>query len=183
MRCDMKDVSKTKVIRDITLTATLVVFFIYMFTGTVFSAEKQRSDKSRESEIPSLAIRATTLIGQDVENDKGEIIAEIEDVIINEEGCIYDVVLSIGELFGIADQRVAVSFHSLIIRHEWKYRIKYKDDGTKQRIPWKLKWAVIYPGKVKELRKKPEYHYDYENPRGSVRGCGENSYSIEKAKE
>jgi sporulation protein YlmC with PRC-barrel domain len=179
----MKDVSKTKAIQVITLTAAVVIFFAYIFVGTVFSAEKQHSDKSRKSEIPALAIRATTLIGQDVENDQGEIIAEIEDVIINEEGCIYDVVLSIGELFGIPGQRVAVSFDSLIIRHEWNYRINYKDDGTKQRIPWKLIWTVIYPDKVKELRQKPEYHYDYENPRGSVWGWGENSYSIKKAKQ
>jgi hypothetical protein len=50
------------------------------------------------------------LIDRDVENSHGEIIADIDDIILNEEGCTYDVVLAIGELFGIPDKRVAVFF-------------------------------------------------------------------------
>jgi sporulation protein YlmC with PRC-barrel domain len=109
-----------------------------MFAGTVLSADKHSSHTKKNSKIPSLAMRATELIGRDVENNQGEIIAEIEDVIINEKGCINDVVLSVGELFGIPDKRVAVSFDSLKLKKEWKYRLKYKNDGTTLRVPWNL---------------------------------------------
>ena len=160
-----------------------VLLLIGLLAGAVFGAEKQAQSPAQQSRVPSLAMRVGELVGRNVENEQGEIIAEIDGLVIDEKGCIRDVVLSIGELFGIPDKLVAVPFDSLKFREEWKYRIRYKADGTRQRIPWMRQWNVIYAGEVQALQTKPDYHYDYVNPRGSVTGWGIYSYPLEKATE
>ena len=174
-----KIVERTHVIRNF----ALILVGVFVSAGAVFGAETESRDNSKKGKIPALVVRGSELIGRDVENHQEEIIAEIEDVLINEAGCIYKVVLSTGELFGFFGRRVAVEFDSLILKKDWKYRIRYKADGTKQRVPWRRIWTVVYPGDVEELRNMPEYHYEYDSPRGTTRGWGIYSYPVEEARE
>lgn len=150
----------------------LILAGIILLAGAAAGAENKPSAPSEDGGIPDVVVRATALIGREVENNKEEVLAEIEDVLINEKGCISKVVLAIGTLFGIPDKRVAVSFDDVTLEKEWKYRIRYRDDGTKERVPWRLIWTVVYPGDIADLRNLPAYHYETDYPRGTVRGWG-----------
>jgi sporulation protein YlmC with PRC-barrel domain len=132
------------------------------------------------SNIPALTVRASTILDLSVEDKRGEKIGEIDDVIIDETGHIYRLVVAIEPILGIETRLVAVLFDEIKIEREWKYRDRITEGGLKERIPWALKWKIVYTGDVKKLEDKEEYHYDYENPRGGTTGWGIYSYPMER---
>ena len=140
---------------------------LLIFWGAPAGLAQERSDA-----VPSPAVRASTLLGHGVEDRYGKRFAEIDDLIVNADGLIDRVVLSLEGILGIETRLVAVVFSALVIDREWRYRTRIAADGTKERIPWELKWRIRYTGDPQRLRQEPEYHYDYQHPRGGTAGWG-----------
>ncbi|MFO7738586.1 MAG: PRC-barrel domain-containing protein [Desulfatiglandaceae bacterium] len=146
---------------------------VLLLTGALSEAAEREEPRGK---IPELAIRASKLIGHTVRNSQGREIAEIDDIIINERGQIYHVILSFGGILGMGSKLVAIHFDSLEIENDWTYRTRYKADGTQERIPWEITKIITFQGSEDELANKPTYHYDYSNPRGGSTGWGRYSY-------
>jgi sporulation protein YlmC with PRC-barrel domain len=144
-----------------------------LLTGALGEAAEREDPRGK---IPELVIRASKLIGHTVRNSQGREIAEIDDIIINKSGQIYQVILSFGGILDMGSKLVAIRFDSLEIENEWTYRTRYKADGTEERIPWEITKIITFQGSADELASKPTYHYDYSNPRGGSTGWGRYSY-------
>lgn len=130
---------------------------------------------AEHADMPDVAVRGSTLTGHSVQDGRGQKIAEIDDVIIDGKGRISQVVLATDEFLGIKTHLVSVPFDALLIHREWKYRTRVGQDGSQERVAWKLKWRITYAGEER-LQDKAEYHYPYENPRGGTEGWGVYSF-------
>lgn len=62
---------------------------------------------------PFGTMRADEIIGQEVKNDSGESIGEIQDIVINQQDQAVLAVVSVGGFLGIGDKHVAVPFEQL----------------------------------------------------------------------
>jgi len=58
-------------------------------------------------------VRARTLIGLDIKNNQDETIGEIDDVVVDAEGRIQQVVVSVGGFLGVGARSVAISWADL----------------------------------------------------------------------
>ena len=87
--------------------------------------------------IVAEAARASKLIGADVENDAGETIGTIDDLILVGHSVEF-AVLSVSGFLNLGSKLVAISFNDLQMDRE----------------------SVVLPGATREeLRRLPEFHY------------------------
>jgi hypothetical protein len=63
-------------------------------------------------------VRASSLIGATVRNDKDESIGEINELILNKDGQVAAAVIGVGGFLGIGEREVAVDFKSLRIEQD-----------------------------------------------------------------
>ena len=66
-------------------------------------------------------VRADKVIGAKVTNPNGEKIGDVSDILLDEQGKVVGVILSVGGFLGIGDKHVAVNWSD----------IKLEDDGEK----------------------------------------------------
>lgn len=167
------------------LTVVLPILLLTLGALTLFSPqapagqsaqEKPGIDQSASGGDLPLNIRATELIGRSVQNREGEPIAEIDDLIIDRQGRIKHIILSIGGYLGLGDKLLAVDFDDLQFQNRWTYRKIRTEDGTREKIAWEMHPQVIFDGSEDELIKKPEYIYPEKHPRGGSSGWGVYSY-------
>jgi len=84
--------------------------------------------------------RASELTGAEVENDAGESIGSIDDLIVDQEKVLF-AILQIGGFLGLGGFLVAIPYDSMEI----------SEDGAK---------IVIAQGSKEELQKLPEFKYE-----------------------
>ena len=85
-------------------------------------------------------IRVTRIIGKDVENDAGEEIGEINDLIINPTDKVTYAIIGVGGFLGMGERLIAVPFEAL--------KTKPNDDD------------LIFAGATKErIRQLPEFRH------------------------
>jgi hypothetical protein len=58
-------------------------------------------------------LRARTLIGLDLKNDQNESIGEIDDVVVDADGRVQQVVVSVGGFLGVGARSVAISWNDI----------------------------------------------------------------------
>ena len=129
-----------------------------------------------EGQLPEILIRATDLPGQSVLNSDGRPLAKIDDLMIDENGQVYQVILSIDGFMNIGEKLVAVKPDELTFQTRWNYRSIRKADGTEEEIPWDFRWEVFYEGNIEGLRDRPDYAYPEKLSRGDPEGYGVYSY-------
>lgn len=77
----------------------------------------QTTARGQRSEINAPAIRASELLGLNVENPKGESIGEINDLVMNtDNGKTAYIAMSVGGLLGIGDEMFAVPYDAFAIK-------------------------------------------------------------------
>ncbi|MGQ2904799.1 MAG: PRC-barrel domain-containing protein [Neoaquamicrobium sediminum] len=86
--------------------------------------------------------RASELTGADVENDAGETIGSIDDLIVDRERVLF-AILEVGGFLGIGGFLVAIPYDSMEI----------SEDGAK---------IVLAQGSKEELQQLPEFNYESE---------------------
>lgn len=59
--------------------------------------------------------RASKLLGTDVTNVQGETVGEVKDVILDNDGKVVSVLVSVGGFLGLGEKDVAVMFKDLVI--------------------------------------------------------------------
>jgi sporulation protein YlmC with PRC-barrel domain len=166
------------------LLLVLLLFSMAVISAGVFAQEsgqsanrqQQKSGSLGGEELSSPDIRATELVGRSVQNESGDPIAEVEDLIIDRQGRIQHIILSVGGLLGIADKLIAVDFDEVNIRTRWNYRTIRTQDGTETKIAWGREQRVIFLGGEDELRRRRSYDYKEKYPRGGPQGWGIYSY-------
>jgi sporulation protein YlmC with PRC-barrel domain len=85
-------------------------------------------------------IRVTRIIGKDVENDAGEEIGEVNDLIINPTDKVTYAIIGVGGFLGMGERLIAVPFEAL--------KTKPNDDD------------LIFAGATKErIRQLPEFRH------------------------
>jgi sporulation protein YlmC with PRC-barrel domain len=140
-------------------------------TATVVWGQSDiQKDERPAQEMTQPDTRASELVGRNVLNRKGDPIAEIDDLIIDPQGCIESVILAVGGFLGIDEKLVAVDFSDLQFETQWSYRTIRTMDGTEHKLPWESRQAVIFKGGADTLRSKPAYAYKEEHPRGGASG-------------
>ncbi|HSZ24587.1 MAG TPA: PRC-barrel domain-containing protein [Cytophagaceae bacterium] len=69
--------------------------------------------------LPARVLTATSIIGDKVENKKGEIIGKIKDIMLNiQEGNIEYIVIEFGGFLGFGEKLFAVPFSALKLNHK-----------------------------------------------------------------
>ncbi len=86
---------------------------------------------------PDFEARATSLIGHEVTNSKGVEIGKVDDLLIQKDGKVGFVVLSVGRALGIGAKLVAVPYNKVIAQGR----------------------AVFYKGTPDELKNATEFTY------------------------
>jgi sporulation protein YlmC with PRC-barrel domain len=110
-----------------------VVLFLVAFSFPAWAGET----KGKKLEQSNTGFRASAIIDHEVENEKGEELGEVDDLIIRRTGKVKEVILQVGGFLGIGDRLVAVQFRSLKI-------------GQKE---------IIYSATREQLEKHPEFSY------------------------
>lgn len=82
-------------------------------------------------------VRASQIVDQEVKNQKGEVLGEVDDLIARRNGRVKKAILQVGGFLGIGDRLVAVQFRSL--------RITPKE--------------ITYPISKEQLEKHPVFDY------------------------
>ena len=65
---------------------------------------------------PASGMRASDIIGTDVKNPQGETVGEIEELLVQNDGRVTHVVISVGGFLGMGDRRVAVPFNEMQVQ-------------------------------------------------------------------
>jgi len=109
------------------LIAALIIPGMILGTAQAEKAESGYDKKDNNTRaatfmgpIPTNAFHASELIGTDVQNtaEDGDDIGEISDLLLNEDGEIKGVVLSVGGVMGIGDKKVAVEWEAVELRKD-----------------------------------------------------------------
>jgi sporulation protein YlmC with PRC-barrel domain len=76
-------------------------------------------DKGPEALSPSLNVsrdwRASKLIGSNMTNMQGQSVGTVDDVVLDNDGKVVSVLVSVGGFLGLGEKRVAVAFKELLI--------------------------------------------------------------------
>ena len=88
----------------------------------------------------SYRLRASDVIGMDVQNSQQEEVGEVDDLIITEDDTVVHAVVSVGGFLGIGDKLVTVPYSELQVP---------ADRGN----------YVVYNATKEELEAKPEFEY------------------------
>lgn len=116
-------------------------------------------------------LSANELIGQDVLDAKGDKIADIDDLLVAQDGKTVVAVLSVGGFVGIGDKLVAVPYQNLTIGAdkvmlsgksktdlEAMTEFEYRDDVTDQR--WRQRYVTRMDRTMDSWSEKVESAYD-----------------------
>jgi len=158
------------------LLAATLLYAAMTAAAAVRAQSDNQNDAPPAQELARPDIRASALIGRNVFNQKGDPIAEIDDLIIDPQGRMERVILAVGGFLGIDEKLVAVDFSELQFEIQWSYRSIRALDGTERKLPWESRQAVIFKGGADKLRSKPAYSYKEKHPRGGASGWGVYSY-------
>jgi len=109
--------------------ATIAVLTLALIHGSAFAQSEERSPEigppipqaitPKPSAAPVAAPggdwRASKLIGASVRNIQDQSLGEIEDVILDSEGKVVSVIISVGGFLGLGEKNVAVAYRDLMI--------------------------------------------------------------------
>ena len=101
------------------LVLVIVVFQVFPFPPKLLEAAQRSKEVARQSKqpqsIPSLQVsfRASRIIDRVAINMQGEELGEVDDLIVNRNGTIKRVILSVGWYLGVGDKLVSLPFRSL----------------------------------------------------------------------
>jgi len=157
------------------LFAVALLYAAITVTAVCAQSDNQK-DEPPVQKLTQPDLRASELVGRNVLNQKGDPIAEIDDLIIDPQGRIESMILAVGGFWGIDEKLVAVDFSDLQFETQWSYRTIRTTNGTKRKLPWESRQIVIFKGGADKLRSKPAYAYKEEHPRGGASGWGVYSY-------
>jgi sporulation protein YlmC with PRC-barrel domain len=126
----------------------VVVAFLSFFSFPARGAEVKSEKIRRPGGEINLqeGFRASKIIDQTVKNDQGEVLGEVDDLIMSRNGKIKKVILSVGGYLGVGYRLVAVDFKSL--------RISKRGD-------------IIHNITKQQLEKYPEFNYRNEGLYGN----------------
>jgi sporulation protein YlmC with PRC-barrel domain len=85
-------------------------------------------------------IRASKLIGTRVRNSAGQMIGDINDIVIGKDGNVAAVVLGVGGFLGLGERHVAVSFESLQFHRDNAGRTTLTINATKETLKAAPEW-------------------------------------------
>lgn len=104
------------------LIAALIVPGMMLGTAHAEKAESGYDEKDSKARaatfmgaLPTNAFHASELIGTDVQStaEDGDDIGEVSDLLLNEDGEVKGVVISVGGVMGIGDKKVAVEWDAV----------------------------------------------------------------------
>jgi sporulation protein YlmC with PRC-barrel domain len=107
-------------------------------TGSNFEIDNTtgRNHEGRNANTPVRVLTATSIIGDDVENSKGDKLGTIKDIMLDiRNGSIEYVVLKSGGFLGIGDKLFAIPFQALQLNAEEKIFILNKDESYIKNAP------------------------------------------------
>lgn len=136
------------------IRSTLLVGAIAIaFSGPAFaqdSTTKAQGEPTETTEIETTdmaalqagyQVRASDLLGIEIENAEEENIGELDDLTISGEDTVLHAVISVGGFLGIGDKRVAVPYSELQINRD--------EDEV----------VVVYNATKEQLEAQPEFNY------------------------
>jgi sporulation protein YlmC with PRC-barrel domain len=108
------DIGKEKVMKKV-ITIISVLMLMFAFTAAYAGGEKAHEMK----EMSGTSVRASEIIGSDVENRQGEDLGEISDLAIDpQSGRVAFAILSSGGILGIGDKQIPVPMKALSFRED-----------------------------------------------------------------
>jgi sporulation protein YlmC with PRC-barrel domain len=139
---------QTRGLNGICLTCFIAVALLNFLSLPVWGAEVKNEKIRQPGGKISFqeGFRASKIIDQTVKNDQGEVLGEVDDLIMSRNGKIKKVILSVGGYLGIGYRLVAVDFSSL--------RISKQGD-------------IIHNVTKQQLEKYPEFNYRNEGLYGN----------------
>jgi hypothetical protein len=83
----------------------------------------------------------------DVENRNGDVLGELSDLIVSRDGKVELAVVAIeSDTLPVTVKKFAVPFEKIEVLIEWQYRTVRRQDGTEERIAWRLQNRILYDG-------------------------------------
>lgn len=104
----------------------VMLIALFAFTGTAVAKDYLVTQNAKEW-------MASHLIGEEVMNLKGDVIGDINDLILSEDQKLHGVVIGVGGFLGIAEKDVAVPVNALTITRS-SSEIKIVLDETKESL-------------------------------------------------
>lgn len=117
--------------------AALAVSAPALATDTGAGAKAGADFNVSASTDTAMAIEADALLGEDVENYEGEVVGDIESVILGEDGKVQAVVVGVGGFLGIGERSVALGWDQLDISDDGSMiRVDTTEEALKQLPPY-----------------------------------------------
>jgi len=158
------------------MTVILIVFLAGAASaGPALAVERVRTYPGDETPEGEMILRASVLMGMQVENTAGDSVAEIDDIVLDAEGRVRMLVLEIGDVLDIGGRRVAVDFGKFGFVTDWFFREQRMVSGVQRRKAVGTARKAVYSGTLEDLRQRPEY--DPMSPRPGGEGTGWGIYS------
>jgi sporulation protein YlmC with PRC-barrel domain len=85
-------------------------------------------------------MRASKLIGARVNNEAGERIGEINEIVLSKDGKVAAVVIGVGGFLGIGEREVAVTFESLRLTQDANHNTVLAISATKDSLKAAPEW-------------------------------------------
>ena len=81
-------------------------------TPPAATAPSSNTNRPVTTQAPN-TVRARTLIGLDIKNEQNETIGEIDDVVVDSDGRVQQVVVSVGGFLGVGARSVAIAWNDV----------------------------------------------------------------------
>jgi sporulation protein YlmC with PRC-barrel domain len=116
------------------------------FSGPAFAQDSTTKTQMETTDVAALQsgyqVRASDLLGIEIENTQEENIGELDDLTISGDDMVLHAVVSVGGFLGIGDKLVAVPYNELQISRN-------QDDDV----------VVVYDATKEQLESQPEFKY------------------------
>jgi len=121
------------------LSSTAVVAILA--AGPALAADQKTTEKLQQSQNMNTGsmefvssqseadLLGSTLIGRTVENNNGDNLGDINNIVVNEQGQVVAVVIGVGGFLGIGEKDVGVSFATLEFKKDEAKAAAYKQAG------------------------------------------------------
>lgn len=121
------------------LSSTAVVAILA--AGPALAADQKTNEKLQQSQTMNKGSMefvssqsesdwlGSTLIGRTVENNNGDNLGDINNIVVNEQGQVVAVVIGVGGFLGIGEKDVGVSFATLEFKQDEDKASAYKQAG------------------------------------------------------
>jgi hypothetical protein len=97
------------------------------------------AEQGSQSASSEYLFRVTDILGRELQDPQGELIGQVEDLIITKDDDVARIIVSVGGFLGIGERLVAISYEGLRIDPQ--------------------KGIIVHDVAQQELIKQPEFHY------------------------